>query len=78
MTGLLATVLRSLTRSQDVVASSAASIAYQPFDFVPIATQLFSAALPNPVTSLAIVIPYFFRVHHDRVARVSVWCEKAL
>src|SRR6266849_4576241 len=50
MTGLLATVLRSLTRSQDVVASSAASIAYQPFVFVPIATQLLSAALPNPVT----------------------------
>src|SRR5712671_5246411 len=50
MTGLLATVLRSLTRSQDVVASSAASIAYQPLVFVPIATQLLSAALPNPVT----------------------------
>jgi hypothetical protein len=60
------------------VANPAASIAYQPFDFVPIATQLFSAALPNPVTSLAIVIPHFFRIHHDRAARVSVWCERAL
>jgi hypothetical protein len=78
MTGLSPTVLRSLTHSQDLVANPAASIAYQPFDFVPIATQLFSAALPNPVTSLAIVIPHFFRIHHDRAARVFVWCERAL
>jgi len=51
---------------------------YQPFAFIPIATRLFSAARPNPLTSLAIVIPDSFSAHHFRPTHLSAWRERTL
>jgi hypothetical protein len=70
------TVLRNLTRFQDVVANPAASIAYQSVILVPMPRGSGQRCrIQSP--SLAIVIPDFFSASFDRAARVCVWCERA-
>src|SRR4029077_16671805 len=46
-----------------------------PFQF---GTWPYLAARPNPLTSLAILIPGCFRTHRCRARRISAWRERTL